>query len=96
MDPAGGQGAAYVLISHGDNRGGAYIDAGSLQGPVGPQVGTEEASNSNANPLRMPPANYYVDSAFNGSDTTNHFDDLMIRPSIIAVASKAQLGPRAH
>lgn len=95
MDPAAGQGAAYVLISHGDNSGGAFSMTGTLQGPVGPQIGTEEAFNSNGTNLRLSP-NYYVDSGYSGSDTTNHFDDLVLRPSIISVASKAQLGPRAH
>jgi len=95
MDPATGQGAAYVLISHGDNSGGAFSMTGTLQGPVGPQIGTEEAFNSNGTNLRLSP-NYYVDSGYNSSDTTDHFDDLVLRPSIISVASKAQLGPRAH
>jgi len=95
MDPATGQGAAYVLISHGDNRGGAYSTSGTLLGPVGPQVGTQEAFNSNNVALRLSP-NYYVDSSYNGGDTVNHFDDQVLRPSIISVASKAQLGPRAH
>lgn len=71
MEPAVGQGAAYVLISHGDNSGGAYSTSGTLQGPVGPQIGTEEALNNNGTNLRLSP-NYYVDSGYNGSDTTNH------------------------
>jgi len=95
MDPATGQGAAYILISHGENREGAYSQGGVLQGPTGSSVGTEEANNRNNTNLRLPP-NYYVDADFNGSDSTNHFDDLVLRPSIISVASKAQLGPRAH
>ena len=95
MDPATGQGAAYILISHGENREGAYSQAGVLQGPTGPSVGTEEANNRNNTNLRLQP-NYYVDADFNGTDSTNHFDDLVLRPSIISVASKAQLGPRAH
>lgn len=95
MDPATGQGAAYILISHGENREGAYSQSGALQGPTGPSVGTEEANNRNNTNLRLPP-NYYVDADFNGSDSANHFDDLVLRPSIISVASKAQLGPRAH
>lgn len=96
MDPAGGgQGAAYVLISHGDNQGGAYSHTGTLLGSVGPSSGTEEALNHNSVVLRLPP-NYYVDSEYNGSNTVSHFDDLVLRPSIISVASKAQLGPRAH
>ncbi len=96
MDPAGGgQGAAYVLISHGDNQGGAYSQNGTLLGSAGAQSGTQELWNNNGVALRAPP-NYYVDSDYNGSDTVNHFDDLVLRPSIISVASKAQLGPRAH
>ncbi|MCZ2114637.1 MAG: type II secretion system GspH family protein [Anaerolineae bacterium] len=96
MGPAGGgQGAAYVLISHGDNQGGAYSQNGMLLGSAGAQSGTQELWNNNGVVLRAPP-NYYVDSDYNGSDTVNHFDDLVLRPSIISVASKAQLGPRAH
>lgn len=96
MGSAGGrQGAAYVLISHGDNQAGAYSQNGTLLGPVGTPSGTEEALNHNGIALRLPPG-YYVDSDYNGSSTTNHFDDLVLRPSIISVASKAQLGPRAH
>lgn len=96
MDPAGGgQGAAYVLISLGDNQGGAYAQNGTLLGSVGAQIGTQELLNINGVALWAPP-NYYVDSDYNGSDTVNHFDDLVLRPSIISVASKAQLGPRAH
>ena len=96
MNPAGGgQGAAYVLISHGDNQAGAYSQNGTLLGPAGTPSGTEEALNHNGIALRLPPG-YYVDSDYNGSSTTNHFDDLVLRPSIISVASKAQLGPRSH
>ncbi len=96
MDPAGGgQGAAYVLISHGDNQEGAFTQNGTLLGPIGPPSGNEEALNHNGVVLRVPP-NYYVDSDYNGSSTVSHFDDLVLRPSIISVASKAQLGPRAH
>lgn len=96
MDPAGGgQGAAYVLISHGDNQEGAFTQNGTLLGSIGPPSGTEEALNHNSVVLRLPPI-YYVDSDYNGSNTVSHFDDLVLRPSIISVASKAQLGPRAH
>lgn len=92
MNPTGGGGAAYVLISHGDNMGGAYSPSGTLLGPIGAQVGTQEAQNSNNSALQA----YYVDSSYTGGDTVNHYDDLVMRPSIISVASKAQLGPRAH
>ena len=92
MDPALGQGAAYVLISHGDNMGGAYSQNGVLLGSIGAQVGTQEAQNVNNTVLQA----FYVDSNYVGSDTVNHFDDLVLRPSIISVASKAQLGPHAH
>jgi len=92
MNPTGGGGAAYVLISHGDNMGGAYSQNGVLLGPIGAQVGAQEAQNVNNTALQA----FYVDSDYVGSDTVNHFDDLVLRPSIISVASKAQLGPRAH
>jgi hypothetical protein len=30
------------------------------------------------------------------TEDANHFDDVVLRPSILSVASKAQLGARAH
>ncbi len=84
-------GAAYVVISHGENGAGAYSNLGVLQtATVG--MGTEEAKN--AADLALQP--YYVDDFPSYSDGAGHFDDFVLRPSILTVATKAQLGPRAH
>lgn len=94
MDPNGtpATGAAYVLVSHGENRAGGYNSDGILQDAVGAQMGANESTNSAANAL----AGAYVEDVINGTDTPAHFDDVLSRPTILAVASKAALGPRAH
>ena len=92
MDPAVqpgiNTGAAYVVISAGESGGGAYLNSGVLSTSVAAD-GTEEQKNY-ANLALQP---YYVD------DTTNetpHFDDVVSRPSILSVASKAGVAPRSH
>ena len=94
-------GAAYVLISHGAEGGGAFSSEGKLLGsPVA--AGTKETLNfANAaytQPSALPaaPTSFLVDDVLNGSATTSHFDDLVSRPGVFALAMKAQLGPRGH
>ncbi len=96
MDPSvsPSSGAAYVLISHGENMIGGYSTGGTPLAANGPAMGTQEAQNSNG--VNWVPGSYFVDAPYNGSDTTNHFDDYVVRPSIMMVVNKAQLGPRAH
>lgn len=85
-------GAAYVVISHGENGAGAYNNQGVLQAATGTDSGTEEAKNAANLALRT----YYVDDFASYPAGTGHFDDFVLRPSILTVATKAQLGPRAH
>jgi prepilin-type N-terminal cleavage/methylation domain-containing protein len=92
MDGAVGTGAAYVVVSHGENRAGGFDTASVVQGAVGPANGTEEAKNA-ANLVLQP---YYVDDFPVYLETTGHFDDFVVRPTILTVATRAQLGPRAH
>ena len=89
-------GAAYAVISHGENQAGAYqfdgiLNAGTIAS------GTQEAVNHADQPY---PANsataYLVDDVATYTDTTAHFDDFVLRGSILSVATKAQLGPRAY
>jgi prepilin-type N-terminal cleavage/methylation domain-containing protein len=94
-------GAAYVLISHGAEGGGAFSSEGKLlASPVA--AGTKEALNfANAayvQPAALPaaPSAFLVDDVLNGNATAAHFDDLVSRPGILALAMKAQLGPRGH
>lgn len=106
MDPRGtvaapvSTGAAYVLISNGQEGGGGYNGQGILQGS-GTAAGTAEAMNFANLTYTAPPAlpaaatSFLVDDVLNAVGTT-HFDDLIVRPSILAVAIKAQLGPRSR
>lgn len=96
MDPAAAinTGAAYVVISHGESGGGAYLNTGVLAvSTVGD--GTEELRNYASLPY-VAGITFYVDDTTNDTVTTAHFDDILLRPSILSVASKAGLGPRAH
>jgi prepilin-type N-terminal cleavage/methylation domain-containing protein len=84
-------GAAYVLISAGETGGGAYTSAGQLA-PTTTTDGTEEQKNY-ANLATQP---YYVDDQISDGAGATHFDDVVLRPSVLTVASRAGLGPRAH
>lgn len=88
-------GAAYVVISHGETGAGSYSNQGILQASSGPTSGTEEAKNA-ANIAYTAGTTYYVDDFPVYADGAGHFDDFVLRPSILTVATKAQLGPRAH
>jgi hypothetical protein len=88
-------GAAFVLISHGPNGAGAYNDGGVLQAAAG-VAGPAEAANQN--PKQIP-----VDlnlTTFNDyqydSRPATYFDDIVVRPSVYTVISKAQLGPKSR
>ena len=93
MNPAGSPstGAAYVLVSHGESGGGAYLDNGVLATSTTTD-GTEEQKNYANAALGA----YYVDDQTTDVGGTNHFDDVVLRPSVLSVANKAGLGPRAH
>lgn len=101
MDPAAtpSTGAAYIAISHGENRDGAYSNDGTLQSGT-PASGTLEAANNAAN-VAFVHATSGATAAFIDDFPvyvagTGHFDDVLLRPSVLTVATKAQLGPRAH
>lgn len=92
-------GAAYVVISHGENRQGAYNSDGILQ-EGSPASGTLEAANNAANAAFVfadsTSTSEFVDDFPSYVAGTGHFDDVLLRPAILTVANKAQLGPRAH
>ena len=87
-------GAAYVLISHGESGGGAYLNSGVLSASTTVD-GNEELRNY-ANQIFDPAATYYVDSPIVENPGVTHFDDIVSRPTILAVISKAGLAPRSH
>ncbi|MCA1975315.1 MAG: prepilin-type N-terminal cleavage/methylation domain-containing protein [Caenispirillum sp.] len=81
-------GAAYVLVSHGENGWGAVSTTGALN-PA--PTDARELRNTAAHPNPGAPAadNAYVD----GEPGT--FDDLVRFATIMQVATRARLGPRA-
>ena len=94
-------GAAYVVISHGENREGAFSADGIAQAASGADSGIEEQKNfaslayTSTCPGGAGSTCYFVDD-FPVYSNPGHFDDFVLRPSILTVATKAQLGPRAH
>ena len=56
----------------------------------GPALGTGETINANNQALQAA----YVDDNLSDATTAAHFDDIVSRPSILTVLTKAQLGPR--
>ncbi len=99
MDPQTGTAfpptsAAYVVVSHGESGGGAYLNSGTLAtSTVGD--GNEEMKNYASLPY-TPGVTYYVDDSLQEAPGVNHFDDVVSRPSILSVSSKAGLAPRSH
>jgi prepilin-type N-terminal cleavage/methylation domain-containing protein len=96
MDPAAwpATGAAYVLISHGESGGGGYLNNGQLTASV-VEDGTEEKKNY-ANLPFATNTTYYVDDSTSDTAGATHFDDVVSRPSVLNVVTKAGLGPRVH
>jgi prepilin-type N-terminal cleavage/methylation domain-containing protein len=96
MDPSvtPSTGAAYVIVSHGESGGGGYLNSGVLfASTVGD--GTEEMKNY-ASLAHVAGVTYYVDDTTVEIAGAGHYDDVLSRPSIMSVASKAGLGPRSH
>jgi prepilin-type N-terminal cleavage/methylation domain-containing protein len=87
-------GAAYVMLSAGESGGGAYLRSGTL-GTSTVGDGTQELKNYASLPY-TPAVTYYVDNAIIDIADPTHFDDVVSRPTVMSVASKAGLGPRAH
>ena len=92
---ANGNGAAYVLISHGANRfGGFSADGNYLGTSSGPAPGPLENINRNTLALRSgTPNDFYIDAEF-AENPAAYYDDIVLRPTIMAVALAAGLGPR--
>ncbi len=104
MDPCApiSTGAAYVVVSHGENAEKAYSTQSVLQAAGSTGSGTNEVNNaadlafSPPNPRCSAPEPFLVDDFPSYVAGNDHFDDFVLRPSILTVATKAQLGPRAH
>ena len=87
-------GAAYVVISHGETGGGAYLYSGvAMTSTV--TDGTEEAKNY-ATAAYTAGVTHYIDDTVNDASGATHFDDVVSRPTVLSVVNKAGLGPRTH
>ena len=87
--------AAYVVVSPGESGGGGYLPTGTL-GASTSTDGTEELKNYATVAYVNNTVTYNVDDAINDTAGASHFDDIVSRPSILMVASRAGLAPRAH
>lgn len=95
-DPAIGTGAAYIVVSHGPEGGGAFDGNGQMAGNAVPVGGNGEIRNINNQAV---PANgfFYDEAIRTGIDAgADHFDDLMSFPSIADLLTKTGLGARTH
>lgn len=95
MNPNGNPptGAAYVVVSGGFTGGGVYITSGNLVASTVVDGNQERHNYAN---LNYGGGSYYVDDVENDNSGATHFDDVLSRPSIMAVVSKASLAPRSH
>lgn len=99
-------GAAFVLISHGANRAGAYTSAGALIPAAGatPPASALETANFNGAALKVPLVScgggagglYYVNAPFVEGAGATHFDDIVVAQSIMNLVTAAGVGPRVH
>ncbi len=90
-NPSNSSGAAYVLISHGENTTGAYNSNGILVTGSVPS-GTAEISNANNRIFQ----NTYTADNFNASAAPDHFDDLVYFKTVHSIVAMARLDARAH
>jgi hypothetical protein len=91
-----GTGAAYVLISHGQNGAGALSTQGTVMPGTG-MVGTKEMPNFNGTSMVLPQtvATAFVFAPFNNTGTVAvYFDDQIHHPTITYVLTKANLKNR--
>jgi len=95
-DPAAKTGAAYAVISHGPEGGGAYDTTGSLTSSPIPAGGNGEIRNLNNQAI--PAAGLFNDAAIRGGANAgaDHFDDVMSFPAISDLLAKTGLGARSH
>ena len=92
-------GAAYVLVSHGANRFGAYTVEGIfVANASGYGPGLRENINRNNLALRTAPNNdFYVDAdrEENAAAAQGYYDDIVLRPTVMKVILDAGLVPRS-
>jgi prepilin-type N-terminal cleavage/methylation domain-containing protein len=88
---AGNTGAAYVLISHGENTSGAYNNS-SILVTGSPATGTKEQINANNQALQS----FYVADNINANAAPAYFDDIVVYKTVHWVVGQAKLDARSH
>lgn len=101
MNPSNYSGAAYVLVSHGENGMGAYSNAQTLLStPVVGVDGTLEALNHNngnaVNSSNTTISPQFRDATPSWDTAAVYFDDLIVRPTVFSLIQRALIGPRSH
>ena len=86
--------AAFVLISHGESGGGGFLPTGTI-GSSTSTDGTEEQKNY-ATAAYVAGTSYYVDDQLSDVAGTTHYDDVVVRPTILSVVNRSGLGPRVQ
>lgn len=86
--------AAFVLVSHGESGGGGFLATGTI-GSSTSTDGTEEQKNY-ATVAYVAGTSYYVDDQLSDVAGTTHYDDVVLRPTILSVVNRAGLGPRVQ
>lgn len=96
MDPATrATGAAYILISHGENRAGAYSSSGTIQIGFPPNLSvTSTLEDMNKNRDTDPDYPTFFIDAQQSDAAGAQFDDIVLHPTIMSVVTRAGLGPR--
>ena len=88
-------GAAYVIISHGSEGGGAYDTRGVLTTSAVPP-GAGESQNLNNQDIPVLGYFHSLAVADGSSAGTSHFDDVLSHPTIANLLVKTGLGARNH
>jgi prepilin-type N-terminal cleavage/methylation domain-containing protein len=90
-DNATTTGAAYVIISHGENASGAYNNS-EVFVTGAPPAGTAELNNANNQALKS----FYVADDYNANAAPAYFDDIVLYKTVHWVIGQARLDARSH
>jgi hypothetical protein len=87
----GTTGAAYALISHGENASGAYNNS-EVFVTGNPAAGAAELNNANNQALKS----FYVADDYNANTAPAYFDDIVLYKTVHWVIGQARLDARSH
>jgi hypothetical protein len=100
MNPLYFTGAAYVVISHGENGVGAISNAQILisspaMGVDGPLEALNHNNGNAVSSVSTTISPQFRDAPFSATDAA-YFDDYLVRPTVFSLIQRAQVGPRSH